>query len=67
MGIVFGAIPGLDAPIAITIVLPFTYSMGVTNTIALLLGIYMGGISGGLIAAILLRIPGTAEIGRAYV
>lgn len=61
MGIVFGAIPGLNTPIAIALVLPFTYSMGVIPSIALILGIYMGGISGGLITAILLKIPGTVS------
>lgn len=61
MGIVFGAIPGLNTPIAIALVLPFTYSMDVIPSIALILGIYMGGISGGLITAILLKIPGTVS------
>lgn len=61
MGIVFGAIPGLNTPIAIALVLPFTYSMDVLPSMALILGIYMGGISGGLITAILLKIPGTVS------
>lgn len=61
MGIVFGAIPGLNTPIAIALVLPFTYSMSVIPSMALILGIYMGGISGGLITAILLKIPGTVS------
>lgn len=61
MGIIFGAIPGLNTPIAIALVLPFTYSMDVIPSIALILGIYMGGISGGLITAILLKIPGTVS------
>lgn len=61
MGIIFGAIPGLNTPIAIALVLPFTYAMDVIPSIALILGIYMGGISGGLITAILLKIPGTVS------
>lgn len=61
MGIIFGAIPGLNTPIAIALVLPFTYSMDVLPSMALILGIYMGGISGGLITAILLKIPGTVS------
>jgi len=61
MGIIFGAIPGLNTPIAIALVLPFTYSMTVVPSMALILGIYMGGISGGLITAILLKIPGTVS------
>ncbi len=61
MGIIFGAIPGLNTPIAIALVLPFTYSLEVLPSMALILGIYMGGISGGLITAILLKIPGTVS------
>ena len=61
MGIIFGAIPGLNTPIAIALVLPFTYSLSVIPSMALILGIYMGGISGGLITAILLKIPGTVS------
>lgn len=59
VGIVFGAIPGLTATMAITICLPITYAMEPTSAIALLISLYVGGISGGLISAILLNIPGT--------
>lgn len=59
VGIVFGAIPGLTATMAITICLPLTYAMEPTTAIALLIALYVGGISGGLISAILLNIPGT--------
>ena len=59
LGMVFGAIPGLNTPIAIALVLPFTYSLHALQSIALIMAVYMAGISGGLISAILLRIPGT--------
>lgn len=59
VGIVFGAIPGLTATMAITICLPLTYAMEPTTAIAVLISLYVGGISGGLISAILLNIPGT--------
>ena len=59
LGIVFGAIPGLNTPMATALVLPVTYSMPIYPSMALLIGVYMGGISGGLISAILLKIPGT--------
>lgn len=59
VGIVFGAIPGLTATMAITICLPLTYAMESTSAIAVLISLYVGGISGGLISAILLNIPGT--------
>ncbi len=59
VGIVFGAIPGMTATMAVAICLPLTYSLGLENGLALLLGLYVGGISGGLVPAILLGIPGT--------
>lgn len=59
LGIVFGAIPGLSATMAVVLFLPITFGMEPTNGISLLVGLYMGGISGGLISAILLKIPGT--------
>ena len=59
IGIIFGAIPGLTATLAIVIFLPFTYSMEASQGISTLTALYIGGISGGLISAILLNIPGT--------
>lgn len=58
-GIVFGAIPGLTGALAVTLLLPFTYSMTGVNGLTLLVAVYVGSISGGLISAILLNIPGT--------
>ena len=60
LGIVFGAIPVLNTPVAIALVLPVTYSLNISHTCALLMGVFMGGVSGGLISAILINIPGTA-------
>ena len=59
MGIVFGAIPGLTAGMAIALCLPFTLLIDFIPSFALLLALYIGGISGGLISAILINIPGT--------
>ena len=59
LGIVFGSIPGLSATMAVVLFLPLTFGMEPTMGLALLVGLYMGGISGGLISAILLKIPGT--------
>lgn len=58
-GLVFGAIPGLTATLGITLMLPFTYVMGPALGVSTLVAIYVGGISGGLVSAILLNIPGT--------
>ncbi|MCW2305889.1 tripartite tricarboxylate transporter permease [Rhodobium gokarnense] len=59
VGIIFGAIPGMTATMAVAVCLPMTYGLDLTNGLALLLGLYVGGISGGLVPAILLNIPGT--------
>ncbi|HHT14800.1 MAG TPA: Tat pathway signal protein [Clostridiales bacterium] len=59
VGIVFGALPGLSATMAVALFLPVTYSMTPSNAMTLLMALFIGAISGGLISAILLRIPGT--------
>ncbi len=59
LGIVMGAIPGLTATMAITLLIPFTFGMEPLRGLALLISVYTGGMSGGLISAILLRMPGT--------
>ena len=59
IGILFGAIPGMTATMAVAVCLPLTYSLDLNHSLSLLLGLYVGGISGGLVPAILLNIPGT--------
>lgn len=59
IGIIFGAIPGMTATMAVAVCLPLTYAFGLENGIALLLGLYVGGISGGMVPAVLINIPGT--------
>jgi putative tricarboxylic transport membrane protein len=59
MGIIFGAMPGISTSMGIALVLPVTYNMSIMPSMALLIGLYIGGVSGGLITAILLNIPGT--------
>jgi putative tricarboxylic transport membrane protein len=59
VGIVFGALPGMTATMAIAVFLPLTYAYDLSTSLYLLLGLYVGGISGGLIPAILINIPGT--------
>ena len=59
IGIIFGAIPGLTATMAIVMFLPMTYTMTSIQGISTLVSLYIGGISGGLVSAILLNIPGT--------
>lgn len=59
VGIVFGAVPGLTAVMAIALSLPMTYGLGPAAGLSLLVALYVGATSGGLISAILLKIPGT--------
>ena len=59
LGIIVGSIPGLTTTMLITLTLPLTFFMDSVNAITLLIGMYVGGISGSQIAATLLRMPGT--------
>ncbi len=59
IGTIVGAIPGMTTPMAVTLTLPFTFTMQPVTGILLLLGVYKGGIYGGSITAILINAPGT--------
>lgn len=59
LGIVVGMIPGMTISTGIIIVLPLTFVLDPSISIALLLGLYVGGMLGGSFAAIMLNIPGT--------
>ena len=59
LGIIIGAIPGLGVTLAIAVLTPLTFSMQPLTAIVFLLGIYIGGIFGGSITAILINTPGT--------
>ena len=59
LGIAVGAIPGLTGAMLIALTLPLTYYMAPTDAVVLLVGMYVGSITGGLITATLLRMPGT--------
>jgi putative tricarboxylic transport membrane protein len=58
-GIVIGALPGLTATMAVSIMVSFTYGMSARNALAMLIALYLGGIYGGSRSAILLNVPGT--------
>ena len=59
LGISVGAIPGLTGAMLIALSLPLTFSMVGEQALVLLVSMYVGSISGGLVTATLLRIPGT--------
>ena len=79
VGIIFGAVPGLTSVMAIALFLPVTYGLSPIEGMSILMALYVGSVSGGLISAILLKMPGTpasiattfdghpmAEKGQAY-
>lgn len=57
-GVVLGAIPGLSGTIGIALLLPLTFTMAPKAAILMLGGIFMGGMYGGSITAILINVPG---------
>jgi len=59
VGLVVGMIPGMTISTGIIVVLPVTFVLSADISIALLLGLYVGGMTGGSFSAVLLNIPGT--------
>lgn len=67
VGCILGAIPGLSGGLGITLILPMTFALNSELSFAMLVGMYVGGVSGSFIAAVLLGIPGSAaSIGSCY-
>ncbi len=58
LGIILGAIPGITGTMGIALLLPMTFYMTVNNALTLMMGIYVSSFVGGLVTAVLLRIPG---------
>lgn len=58
LGISVGVLPGITAGTLMALTLPFTYHMTSVNAVMLLIAMFVGGVSGGLITATLMRIPG---------
>jgi putative tricarboxylic transport membrane protein len=58
IGVVGGALPGITNTMTVIMVLPFTFGMEPLQGLAAMIGVYVGGESGGLIASCLLGIPG---------
>ena len=59
LGIFVGAVPGLTGTMLIALILPLTYGADPLLSMAFLISIYVGAVSGGMITATLLRMPGT--------
>ena len=58
-GLVGGSIPGITITTTTILTLPFTFGMPPLQGLATMIGVYVGGESGGLVSACLLGIPGT--------
>jgi len=59
VGLIVGALPGLTTTMGIALLTGITFKFSGEYAIALLLGLYVGGVSGGALSAILIGIPGT--------
>jgi putative tricarboxylic transport membrane protein len=61
VGIIFGAIPGINGNLAITILLPFTFVLNPVPALLMLTSIFFGANFGGSISAVLINTPGTGN------
>lgn len=59
LGIFVGAVPGLTGGMLIALSIPLTFFMNSTHALILMVAMYVGSVSGGLISATLLKMPGT--------
>lgn len=58
LGLVISAMPGLTVSMAVVLLLPFTFYLDSGPALGLMLGVFVGGMAGGAISAILINIPG---------
>ena len=58
VGIIFGAIPGIGAPVVMTVFLPLAFALGTIPSLMLMLAIYCASLYGGSISSILINVPG---------
>lgn len=57
-GIIVGAVPGLSVTMATALLVSMTYAWDTKPALAMMLGVYAGGVYGGSRSAILINIPG---------
>ncbi len=57
-GLVISAMPGLTVSMAVVLLLPFTFYLDSGPSLGLMLGVFVGGMAGGAVSAILIDIPG---------
>lgn len=61
IGLVFGAVPGLQISMAMAVFLPITWMMDFLQAMLFLTAIFTGGAYGGGVTAILMNIPGSSS------
>lgn len=67
VGLYVGAIPGLSVTMAVSLLISFTFTWEVLPALAIMVGIYTGGVYGGARSGILLNIPGApAAVASAF-
>jgi len=60
-GVSFGIIPGVSCVTAMLTLIPFAFTMPITDSLALFAAIYCGATFGGAFSSILVNIPGGSE------
>lgn len=58
-GLISGSIPGFTITMAVVLTLPFTFGMTPIEGLSTMLGVYVGGLTGGMFSSVLIGIPGT--------
>ena len=58
-GMIIGALPGLNATMAISLLIPITYSMAPHAAFIMMMAVYTSAFYGGSLTAILIHTPGT--------
>lgn len=61
IGLIFGAVPGLQISMAMAVFLPITWMMDFLQAMLFLTTIFTGGAYGGGVTAILMNIPGSSS------
>src|SRR4029077_20466998 len=61
IGLWVGVLPGLGGPVAMAVLIPFTFSMDSLSALLMLASISVGAAFGGSVPSILLNIPGEAS------
>ncbi|MCK5200523.1 MAG: tripartite tricarboxylate transporter permease [Spirochaetales bacterium] len=57
-GVLIGALPGLSVTMATALLVSLTFGWSMEYALAMIIGVYAGGVFGGSISAVLLNIPG---------